>query len=135
MSCKVEKDYRYTDAHEWIHVADGKATTGITDYAQDQLSDVVYIELPEVGDTVKKGEAYGVVESVKAASDVYLPIGGEISEVNAELESNPQLVNEEPYAGGWFVRFAPSDLSQLDDLMDADSYAAFCEEEAGKGES
>ena len=135
MSCKVEKDYRYTNAHEWIQVADGRATTGITDYAQDQLSDVVYVELPEVGDAFEKGETYGVVESVKAASDVYLPIDGEISEVNAELESVPQLVNENPYAGGWFVRFVPSALSQLDELMDADEYAAFCEEEAGKGES
>jgi len=100
---------------------------GISDYAQDQLSDVVYVELPEVGDTFEQGDVFAVVESVKAASDVYMPVSGEILEVNEVLEDSPELVNQDPYGEAWFVRIAMADLSELDGLMDAEAYKAYLE--------
>ncbi len=130
---KVDKDCRYIATHEWVRVEGKEAVTGISDYAQEQLSDVVYVELPEVGDSFAKGEAYATVESVKAASEVYMPIGGEVIEVNSELETRPQLVNEDPFGAAWFVRFTIANLSELDDLMDADAYQKFVEEEAKGG--
>jgi len=130
---RVDVDCRYTQSHEWVRLEGEEAVAGITDYAQDQLSDIVYVELPEAGDNFERGEVFGVVESVKAASDCYMPIGGEITAVNEELEENPQVVNDDPYGAGWFVRFVPSDLSELDDLMGPDEYAAFCEEAAEEG--
>ncbi|MDY7042226.1 MAG: glycine cleavage system protein GcvH, partial [Chloroflexota bacterium] len=100
---KLDKDCRYAETHEWVRVEGKEAIAGISDYAQAQLSDVVYVELPEVGDDFVKGEAYATVESVKAASEVYMPIGGKITEINGELEVNPQLVNEDPFGAAWFV--------------------------------
>jgi glycine cleavage system H protein len=99
---------------------------GITDYAQDQLSDIVYIELPDVGKTLAAGEALGVVESVKAASDIYTAVGGEVLEVNSDLEGEPERVNTDPYGGGWFVKLRVADLSPLDALMDSAAYLEYC---------
>ena len=130
---KVDERCLYTDTHEWVRVEGDEATTGITDHAQEQLSDIVYVELPEVGDAFAKGDAFAVVESVKAASDCYMPIGGEIIEVNEELSEAPELVNEDPYEAGWFVRFRVSDASELEDLMDAAAYEEFVAEEEAKG--
>jgi len=134
MEAKIDKSCRYTKTHEWVRLEGKEAVTGITDYAQQQLSDVVYVELPEVGETFGQGDVYATVESVKAASDVYLPIGGQILAANDKLISSPELVNKDPYGEAWFVRFAPSNLDELDNLMDAEAYVAFCEEEATKGE-
>lgn len=130
---KIDKDCRYAETHEWIRVEGREAVTGITDYAQEQLSDVVYVELPEVGESFAKGEAYATVESVKTASEVYLPVSGKITEINGELDTKPQLVNEDPFGAGWFVKFTMADLSELDDLMDADAYEKFVAEEKAKG--
>ena len=130
---KLDKDCRYTKTHEWVRVEGNEATTGITDFAQEELSDVVYVELPEIGDSFDKGEAYATVESVKTASEVYMPVGGEIIAVNEELDSKPQLVNEDPFGAGWFVKFTVADPAELDDLLDADAYAKFIAEEAKGG--
>jgi glycine cleavage system H protein len=121
-------DLLYTKHDEWVRVDGDEVVIGITDYAQDQLSDVVYVELPEVGDTFDKGEPFGVVESVKAASDIFAPVTGEITAINEELEDSPEIVNEDPYGKGWFVRIKLSDKSDLDDLMDAEAYQAQLEE-------
>lgn len=124
---KFPAELRYSEHDEWARVEEDEVITGITDYAQDQLSDIVYVELPEVGDQFDKGEPYGVVESVKAASDVYMPASGEIVEVNLELEDTPEIVNEDPYGKGWFVRIRPAELADLDELMDAEAYRAHVE--------
>ena len=115
-------DLQYTDHDEWVQIQEGEVVCGISDYAQDQLSDIVYVELPEVGDRFQKDEPYGVVESVKAASDVYMPVTGEIVAVNEDLEDTPEVVNQDPYGKGWFVRTRPDDLAELEELLDADAY-------------
>jgi glycine cleavage system H protein len=130
---KIDKDCRYAESHEWVRVDGNEATVGITDYAQQQLSDVVYVELPEIGDVFERGGVFATVESVKAAADVYMPIGGEITEVNEVLEDAPQLVNEDAFEAAWFARFTASDLSELDDLMDAEAYEKFVAEEEAEG--
>ena len=109
------------------------AVIGVSDYAQHLLSDVVYVDLPEVGDTVTKGESLGTVESVKAAEDAYAPISGEVVEVNTELEDNPEWVNEDPYGKAWLIKVTPSDLGELDDLMDVAAYEEYVAEEEEKG--
>ena len=118
---------RYTKDHEWIEVAGGEATFGISQYAQEQLGDVVFVELPEVGKAVKKGEEAAVVESVKAASEVYAPVSGTVTAVNDVLVDNPGQVNEAPEGDGWFVKLTLSDPSELDGLMDESAYKAFVE--------
>lgn len=117
----------YTDEHEWISVEGGTATVGITDYAQAQLGDIVFVELPSLGSHVAKGGEAAVVESVKAASDVFAPISGTVSEVNAALEDDPALVNSAPEAEGWFFRLSLADAAELEGLMDAAAYKAFCD--------
>ncbi|WDA42802.1 glycine cleavage system protein GcvH [Erythrobacter sp. BLCC-B19] len=117
----------YTDEHEWIEVEGDVATVGITDYAQGQLGDIVFVELPEVGAMIEQGKDAAVVESVKAASDVYAPITGEITEVNPALEEDPALVNSAPEDGGWFFKMTIADPGELDGLMDEDGYKAFLE--------
>lgn len=118
------KDLRYTEEHEWAR-ADGDAVTvGITDHAQQNLGDIVYVELPPVGGAVSVGDVFGTVESVKAVSELYSPIDGEVVAINENLEAQPELINAEPYDKGWLIRIKPSDLSQLDKLMDADAYDA-----------
>jgi glycine cleavage system H protein len=117
----------YTDEHEWLEVEGDVATVGITDYAQGQLGDIVFVELPEVGAMIEQGKDAAVVESVKAASDVYAPITGEITEVNPALEEDPSLVNTAPEDGGWFFKMTIADPGELDKLMDEDGYKAFVE--------
>jgi glycine cleavage system H protein len=117
----------FTDEHEWIDVDGDTATVGITDYAQGQLGDIVFVELPQVGAEVAKGKDAAVVESVKAASDVYAPITGEVTEANGALADDPALVNSSPEDGGWFFKLTISDKSELDGLMDAAAYKSFCE--------
>ena len=118
----------YAETHEWVRVDGDLAYCGISDYAQSELNDVVFVEIPEVGDQFDSGDAYGVVESVKAASDVYLPVAGEIVETNSVLEENPEIVNSDPYGEGWFVRVKLDDADEVSELMDADAYRAFLEE-------
>ena len=121
----IPADLRYAASHEWSRLeADGTITVGITDHAQDLLGDVVFVELPEVGRTVTAGEECAVVESVKAASDIYAPVSGEVIAFNEALGDTPELVNSEPYAGAWFFKIKPSDSSELDKLMDAEAYGA-----------
>ncbi|MGJ3238432.1 MAG: glycine cleavage system protein GcvH [Anaerolineae bacterium] len=120
-------DLKYAESDEWIRIDGDTATVGISDYAQDALNDLVYAEFKEVGETIGAGESFGEVESVKAASEVYLPIAGEIIEVNTELESEPEIVNEDPYGNGWMVKIKITDKGNLDNLMDADAYREYCE--------
>lgn len=117
----------FTDEHEWIDVEDDIATVGITDYAQGQLGDIVFVELPEVGAMIEQGKDAAVVESVKAASDVYAPITGEITEVNPALEDDPALVNSSPEEDGWFFKMTIAAEAELDGLMDEEAYKAFVE--------
>ena len=118
----------FTDEHEWIDIEGDTATVGITDYAQEQLGDIVFIELPEVGAMIDKGKDAAVVESVKAASDVYAPLSGEVTEANPALEEDPALVNTSPEEGGWFFKMTVGDKSELEGLMDAKAYEAFVDE-------
>lgn len=121
------EDLKYAESDEWVRVEGDTATIGISDFAQDSLNDLVYAEFKEVGETLEAGESFGEIESVKAASEVYLPIAGEIVEVNDELEGEPEIVNEDPYGNGWMVKIKVTDASNLDNLMDADAYKAYCE--------
>ncbi|MDO3380972.1 glycine cleavage system protein GcvH [Gilvimarinus algae] len=124
----IRNELKYLPSHEWARVEeDGTVTIGITDHAQESLGDVVYVETPELGATVNAGEEAGVVESVKAASDIYSPISGEVIAVNESLEDAPEQVNESPYDDGWFYKVKPSDLSELEDALDAAGYQAAIE--------
>jgi len=116
---------RYSKEHEWVSVEGDVATIGITDHAQNQLGDVVFVELPPPGKKLSKGEAAAVVESVKAASEVYAPVSGEVVDINKELEGDPALVNREAEAGAWFLKVRLADRGELDDLMDKSAYDAF----------
>jgi glycine cleavage system H protein len=120
-------DLKYSKSDEWLRIEGDTATVGVSDYAQDQLNDIVFVELPEVGKTVAKGEAFGVVESVKAASDLNSPISGTVTEVNSALQDQPELINSDPYDRGWIAKLKVTDASGMDDLMDAEAYAAYCE--------
>ncbi|TYO96352.1 glycine cleavage system H protein [Geothermobacter ehrlichii] len=124
------EELKYTEEHEWVLVEDDIVTVGITDFAQDALGDVVFVELPEVGAQVDAGKPFGVVESVKAVSDIYAPVSGEVVEVNEELPDTPELVNTSPYEDGWMIKIRLSDPSELDNLLEADAYEALTEEEA-----
>ncbi len=120
---EIPENLKYTTDHEWCRLEDdGSVTIGITDHAQEALGELVYVELPEVGVEFAAGDACAVVESVKAASDVYAPIGGEVAEVNEQLEAEPELVNSNPYDEGWLLRLMPSDPAALDELLDAENY-------------
>ena len=125
----IPADLKYAKSHEWVRVEGDAAIVGITDHAQDQLGDMVYVELPEVGSQYAAGDACAVVESVKAASDVYAPVSGEVVEVNEALADSPELVNQDAYGDGWIMRLRLSDPAELDGLMDADGYAAYVESE------
>ncbi|MCG8493481.1 MAG: glycine cleavage system protein GcvH [Sneathiellales bacterium] len=118
---------KYTEDHEWVSVDGDVATIGISDYAQQQLGDVVFVEVPEIGADLNKGDELAVVESVKAASEVYAPVAGEVLEVNEELEGTPSLVNDEALGQGWFAKIKISDASELDQLMDDNAYKAYIE--------
>lgn len=121
-------DLKYSREHEWVLVEGNVATVGISSFAENQLGDVVFIELPAIGDAVAKDEAMGVVESVKAVSDVYSPVSGNVVEVNDDLPDNTEMVNDDPYGDGWMVKIEMSDPSDLDDLMDAEEYQKFIAE-------
>ncbi len=124
-------DLKYSREHEWVLVEGDIATIGISAFAEDQLGDVVFVELPAPGDTVSKDDAMGVVESVKAVSDVYAPISGKVTEVNDDLPDNTELVNDDPYGDGWMVKVEISDPAELDDLMDSEEYQRFVAEADG----
>ena len=122
-------DLRYTREHEWARQKGRNVVVGITEYAEDQLGDVVYLELPEVGDPVKMGESFGVVESTKAVSELFAPVSGKVVEVNAPLSDAPEAINEDPYEEGWMVVIEPSDPAEVESLMDSKAYQAFLEEQ------
>jgi glycine cleavage system H protein len=115
-------DMRYTEDHEWARLEGDRVRIGISDYAQDQLGDIVFVELPQVGNTYEKGKEFGTVESVKAVAELYMPIGGEVLTTNTVLEDSPDLVNENPYNDGWMIEIKPSDPTELDELMAKDAY-------------
>lgn len=119
--------YHYTKGHEWIKVEGDKATVGITDFAQSQLGDVVYVELPKVGDKLEAHQSLGVVESVKAVSDVYSPVSGEVLEVNERLNDDPEILNKDPHSKGWIIKLKIKDKSELEELMSASEYEKYLE--------
>ena len=122
MSDEVRNDLKYTETHEWLKLDNNTAKVGITDHAQSELTDIVFVELPEVGKEVKKGEELCVVESVKSVSEIYSPVSGKIIKVNSNLEDSPETVNSSPYDDGWLVEIEVEDKSETDSLLDADSY-------------
>lgn len=123
------EEFKYTEEHEWIQVEEDVVTVGITDFAQDALGDIVFVELPEVGFQVEAGKTFGVVESVKAVSDIYAPVTGEVVEVNEELPDTPELVNSSPYEDAWMLKIKLADLTELDGLLDAEAYQSFVKEQ------
>jgi glycine cleavage system H protein len=125
----LPENCRYTQVHEWARAEGDKVRVGISDYAQDQLDDIVFVELPQVGDTFEKGEEFGTVESVKAVSELYMPVGGEVIAINSTLEDSPQLVNESPYGEGWMIDVKPTDPTEMDALLTRQAYL----EMLGKG--
>jgi glycine cleavage system H protein len=120
----VPAELRYTKDHEWVRVEGDQATIGITEYAAEQLGDIVFVELPEVGRDLTQFATFGVVESVKAVSDLFAPVGGEVTETNGALSAEPELVNSDPYGAGWMLRVRIAELGQVDDLLDAPAYDA-----------
>jgi len=118
----IADDVRYTKDHEWGRLEGDVVTCGLSDYAQDQLGDIVYVELPELGQELEQGSEFGTVESVKAVAELYSPVSGEVTEINSELEDSPQLVNQDPYGQGWLIKIKPRDIKELDKLMDAAQY-------------
>lgn len=127
---QTPSELKYASSHEWARLEeDGTVTVGITDHAQDALGDVVFVELPEAGTALDAGDEAGVVESVKAASDIYAPVGGEVIGVNAQLEDAPETVNTDPYTDGWFFKLQPADPQELDGLLSAEAYQQQCEDE------
>ncbi|MFC4357350.1 glycine cleavage system protein GcvH [Halobium salinum] len=122
MSFDVPDDLRYLESHEWTQTGDSSVRVGISDFAQDELGDVVFVELPDEGDTIEKDAEFGVVESIKAVSDLYAPVSGEVVAVNEALFDEPELVNDDPYGDGWMLEVDPSDPDEFDDLLSADEY-------------
>jgi glycine cleavage system H protein len=122
-------DLRYTKEHEWARLSDGRVTIGITDYAQEALGEVVYLELPEVDSEISKEDTFGVIESVKAVSDLFAPMSGRVVEINTPLVESPELINSDPYGDGWLIVVEPTDLKELDELLEAKEYADFVETE------
>jgi glycine cleavage system H protein len=127
---KLPKELKYAPSHEWVRVEGDIATVGITDFAQNALGDVVYVELPEVGDELHSNDEAGVVESVKAASDIYTPLTGTVVAINEELEDAPEMINRNPYHDGWFFKIRIADAEELEALLDAEEYSASLEEES-----
>lgn len=124
---EIKENLRYAESHEWVSLDGDIATVGITDYAQHALGDIVYVDMPEVGDEVTAGEEFGAVESVKAASDLYSPVSGEVVEINEALEDEPGLINQDAFAN-WIMKVKVSDASEIDALLDAEAYKNICEE-------
>jgi glycine cleavage system H protein len=129
---EIPDDCQYTESDEWVRVDGSLARVGITDYAQSELNDIVFVELPEAGRQLEKGEAFGVVESVKAVSDLLAPLAGEIAEVHARLSEHPEWLNEDPYGRGWIIAINPEDLEAVDGLMSAVEYRAHVKARSGK---
>ncbi len=127
---EIPTECKYLATHEWARLEeDGTVTVGITDHAQNALGDVVYVELPEEGQQISSGEEAGVVESVKAASDIYAPVTGTVVGINSALDDEPEKVNQDPYGEGWFFKLEPNDVGELDDLLDGEGYQEVCENE------
>ncbi len=124
----IPEDCRYSDKDEWVRIDDDSAEIGISDYAQHQLGDIVFVELPEVGSQVDAGESFGVIESVKAVSELYAPVSGAVVAINETLEESPEIVNADCYGDGWLISVQPSDESEMSELMDAAGYTKFLEE-------
>ena len=127
---EIPDELRYSREDEWARVEDGRVVVGVTDYAQQQLGDIVYLELPQVGTTVSRGDTFGVIESVKAVSDLYAPVGGEVVDVNSELAENPEAVNGDCYGDGWMVAIVPDDMGEVEALLDPGAYKQFVDERA-----
>jgi len=125
----LPKELRYSEEHEWVKQEDGKVRIGITDFAQAELGDIVFVELPSIGDTVTADEPFGSVESVKTVSELYAPVSGTVVEINEELDESPEFVNESPYEKAWMIVIEPSDASQIDALMTAEQYAEMTKED------
>nr|WP_321354124.1 glycine cleavage system protein GcvH [uncultured Draconibacterium sp.] len=123
----IPADLKYTQDHEWVRVEGDVAVVGVTDFAQGELGDVVFVEIETEGETLDKGETFGTVEAVKTVSDLFMPVGGEVTEFNEDLADDPELVNKDPYGKGWMIKVNIADASELDDLMDADAYKAMIE--------
>ena len=113
---------KYTSEHEWIRLEGDEAYVGISDYAQDQLGDIVFVDIPTEGETLAKGDTFGTIEVVKTVSDLFMPVGGEVIEISPNLEDQPELVNKDPYGEGWLIRIKPTDVTDMDDLLDAAAY-------------
>ena len=124
MSFDIPDELRYLESHEWVTTGDDTVRVGVSDFAQDELGDVVFVELPEEGDTVTAGDAFGVIESIKAVSDLYAPVSGEVVAINETLFDRPELVNEDPYGDGWMLEVEPADGGNAEGLLDADQYDA-----------
>ncbi|MEW6613857.1 MAG: glycine cleavage system protein GcvH [Thermodesulfobacteriota bacterium] len=125
----LPEELKYGKQHEWAKVEGNQVTVGITDFAQSELGEVVYIELPAKGTSVQKDKPFGIIESVKAVSDLYSPVSGKVAEVNGGLEESPEIVNDDPYGEGWMIKIIPSDISELDTLLSAKEYEEFLKEE------
>ena len=130
-SYEFPDDCRYTGSDEWIRLDGATARVGVTDYAQSELSDIVFVELPDVGSQLEAGQAFGVVESVKAVSDLLAPVTGEVTETNTGLEDSPEWVNEDPYGRGWIIGIEPAELESVDGLMSSEEYRKYVEERSG----
>ncbi|MGB7292008.1 MAG: glycine cleavage system protein GcvH [Thermodesulfobacteriota bacterium] len=129
---EIPEELKYTDEHEWAKIEDELVVIGITDYAQDALGEIVYIELPSEGDEITKGDSFGGVESTKSVSDLYAPVSGEVVEVNESLLDSPETINEDPYGDGWLIKVRIHDSDEFDELMDSEQYSEFIEKETGK---
>ena len=123
-----EKSLKFLDSHEWARDDDGVVTVGISNHAQELLGDIVYVELPQIGSSVSQKDGVAIVESVKAASDVYSPLTGEIVEINEKLSDNPEIINSSPYEDGWFFKVKPQNIDELDEMLDSDAYKKLSEE-------
>jgi glycine cleavage system H protein len=129
---EIPEELKYTDEHEWVRIEDDLVVIGITDYAQDALGEIVYIELPSEGDEITKGDSFGGVESTKSVSDLYAPVSGEVVEVNESLLDSPETINEDPYGDGWLIKVRIHDSDEFDELMDSEQYSEFIEKETEK---
>lgn len=123
----IPKDLLYTEDHEWIKVNGTEATIGVTDFAQKELGDIVFVEVETIGETIEKGEAFGTIEAVKTVSDLFMPVSGKVIELNELLESEPEIINKDPYGNGWIIKMKMSDTKELNSLLDADAYKASIE--------